>query len=57
MRDFTFIFLLEYVLIKDSFFCGDTFGSEVSPASNGFDLSQSNKELQNFSGPQKTQIS
>ena len=30
--DFTSIFLLEYVLIKDSFFfCGDTFGSEVSP--------------------------
>ena len=57
MRDFTFIFLLEYVLIKDSFFCGDTFGSEVSPASSEFELSQSNKELYNFCGPQKTQIS
>ena len=45
LRDFTFIFLLEYLLINDSFFCGDTFGSEVSPASREFELSQSNKEL------------
>ena len=45
-RDFTSIFLLEYVVIRYSFFCGGTCISLILPGASRFELSISYKELQ-----------